>query len=274
MLDKVKNILTLSSIRGRVRVAFASIILLLAFSGAMSLFELERVSHDTEEILRASKISTDLARDMVTALNEQNDAIIEMAVIGGNLVDITPHYNRCVESIELLNRATSLAQQRMVEIGSPTLTDSLIFYTTKINDLANSYINGDVHRFMLNSEEALDTPHAWYVECYKPEYVNVSRQITKFMTGSESTLGPDVNRLSNTARRAVTPVFISLVVMVVVVLMLHYFLNYYLIKPIIRINSELGDYLRYRTPFDKEIPCRDEIRSLRDRIHQLITKHK
>ncbi|MBQ5594119.1 MAG: hypothetical protein IIU78_00260 [Alistipes sp.] len=274
MIDKVKDIFTLSSIRSRVRVAFASIILLLAFSGATSLFELERVSHDTEEILRASKTTTDLAREMVYALNEQNDAIIEMAVIGGNLVDITPHYNRCVESIEKLNSATTRAQQRMIEIGSPTLTDSLIFYTAKINDLANSYINGDVHRFTLNDEESLATPHAWYVECYKPEYVNVSRQITKFMTGSESTLGPDVNRLSNTARRAVTPVFISLVVMVVVVLMLHYFLGYYLIKPIIRINNELGDYLRYRSPFDKEIPCRDEIRSLRDRIVQLIAKLK
>ena len=118
MLDRVKDIFTLGSIRSRVRVAFASIILLLAFSGAMSLFELERVSHDTEEILRASKVTTDLAREMVNALNEQNDAIIEMAVIGGNLVDITPHYNRCVESIQRLNVATERAQQRMVEIGS------------------------------------------------------------------------------------------------------------------------------------------------------------
>lgn len=254
--------------------AFASIILLLVFSGAISLFELERVSHDTEEILRASKVSTDLAHEMVNALNEQNDAIIEMAVISGNLVDITPHYNRCVESIERLNVATERAQQRMVEIDSPTLTDSLIYYTAKINDLANSYINGDVHRTIAQDTLMLSTPHSWYVEYYKPEYVNVSRQITKFMTGSESTLGPDVNRLSHTARRAVTPVFISLVVMVVVVLMLHYFLGYYLIKPIVKINNSLGDYLRYRSPFDKEISCRDDIKSLRDRIALLIAKLK
>jgi hypothetical protein len=274
MLKRVVEIFTLKSIKRRVQLAFTSIILLLAFSGALSLFELERVSHDTEEILHQSKLSTDLAREIVTVLNEQNDAMIEMAVIGGNIVDIAPYYNTCVESIERLSDATERAHERMTEIGSPEITDSLMLYTARINDLTNSYINGDVHRAILSDTLVRRTPHSWYVECYKPEYVNLSKQITKFMTGSESTLGPDVNSLSLTARRAVTPVFLSLVVMIVVTLMFYYFINHYLIKPIMRINRSLGEYLRYRAPFDKDIACRDEIESLRDRIMILIAKLK
>ena len=42
-----------------------SLLLLLFFSGAMSLFELERVSKDTEDILIASKENVDLAGDML-----------------------------------------------------------------------------------------------------------------------------------------------------------------------------------------------------------------
>lgn len=274
MLKRVVEIFTLKSIRGRVLLAFTSIVLLLVFSGALSLFELERVSHDTEEILLQSKMSTDLAREMVTVLNEQNDAMIEMAVIRGNIVDIAPYYNSCVESIERLADATERARKRMAEIGSPEITDSLLYYTVRINDLANSYINGDVHRALLSDTLTNRTPHSWYVESYKPLYVNVSKQITKFMTGSESTLGPDVNSLSLTARRAVTPVFLSLVVMIVVTLMFYYFLHHYLIKPIIRINRSLGEYLRYRSPFDKDLACRDELKMLRDRIVILIAKLK
>jgi hypothetical protein len=56
--------------------------------------------------------------------------------------------------------------------------------------------------------------------------------------------------------------------------MFYYFLNHYLIKPIMRINRSLGEYLRYRSPFDKDIACRDEIESLRDRIMILIAKLK
>ena len=274
MLKRVVEIFTLKSIKRRVQLAFTSIILLLVFSGALSLFELERVSHDTEEILLQSKMSTDLAREMVTVLNEQNDAMIEMAVIGGSIVDIAPYYKSCVESIERLSDATERARRRMEEIGSPEITDSLLLYTARINDLTNSYINGDVHRAISSDTLVCRTPHSWYVESYKPLYVNVSKQITKFMTGSESTLGPDVNSLSLTARRAVTPVFLSLVVMIVVALMFYYFLNHYLIKPIIRINRSLGEYLRYRSPFDKDLACRDEIKSLRDRIVILIAKLK
>lgn len=274
MLKRVVEVFTLKSIKSRVLLAFTSVILLLVLSGALSLFELERVGHDTGEILHQSKLSTDLAHEIVTVLNEQNDVMIEMAVIGGNITDIAPYYNSCVESIEHLTDATARAHQRMTDIGSPEITDSLMLYTARINDLANSYINGDVHRAISSDSLAQSTPHSWYVERYKPEYVNLSKQITKFMTGTESTLGPDVNSLSLTARRAVTPVFLSLVVMIVVTLMFYYFLNHYLIKPIMRMNRSLGEYLRYRTPFDKDIACRDEMKSLRDRIENLIAKLK
>ena len=61
MLKRIVEIFTLKSIKSRVQLAFASIILVLVFSGALSLFELERVSHDTEEILRQSKSSVKAA---------------------------------------------------------------------------------------------------------------------------------------------------------------------------------------------------------------------
>lgn len=272
MFKKIKNIFTISSIKSRTQLAFFSIILLLFFSGAISLLELERVSHDTEAILRASKESTDLAGEMISALNEQNDAMISMAVISGSIKDITPHLSKCEESIVRLTAASEEAHKRMINTDHSNVTDSLLIFTERVNQLAQAYINGDVHRAISSDTLTRNTTHMWYVESYKPEYLNVSTQITKYMTGSETTLGPDVNRLSHTARRAVTPVFISLVVMIVVVLMLYYFLHHYLIKPILRINADLGDFLKYRTPVDSNIACRDDIATLRDRIIALIQK--
>ena len=274
MFKKLKNIFTIGSIKRRMQLAFMSVILLLFFSGAISLLELERVSHDTEVILRASKESTDLAGEMISALNEQNDAMISMAVIGGSLRDITPYLSRCEESIERLTTASEEAHQRMADTDHAAVTDSLRTYTERINALAQSYINGEIHSAIASDTLSRETTHSWYVERYKPQYTTVSTQITKYMTGSETTLGPDVNRLSNTARRAVTPVFISLVVMIVVVLIFYYLLHVYFTKPILRINEELGEYLRFRTPFDSSIACRDEIASLRDRIVALIQKQR
>ena len=67
---------------------------------------------------------------------------------------------------------------------------------------------------------------------------------------------------------------VSLVVMLVVVLMLYYFMNVYLIDPILRINRNLGDYLTYKVPFEADVSCRDEIGTLRERIITLISKLK
>ena len=274
MLERVKKIFQINSIKRRMQLAFLSIILLLCFSGAMSLFELERVSHDTEEILLASKQNVDLAGEMISALNEQNDAMINMAVIGGGFHDIAPRFRECEESIARLSAAVEKAHQSMSNTETPTATDSLVMFSNRINALAKAYINGEVHSAIATDTISRITTHSWYVDNYKTEYVNVSNQIRKYMTGSESTLGPDVNRLSHTARRAVTPVFISLVVMLVVVLMFYLFIRHYITKPILRINRELGDYLRYRTPFDENIACRDEIQTLRDRIASLISKQR
>ena len=82
MWRRIKSIFSIDSIGRRVRVAFLSIVLLLVFAGGTSLLELERVSHDTQLILEASKQNVDIAREMASALSDKNDAIIYMAVVG------------------------------------------------------------------------------------------------------------------------------------------------------------------------------------------------
>ncbi len=246
--------------RKRMFVGFLSIILLLFFSGMVSLFELGRVSNDTEEILLASKSNVELAGEMISALNEQNDAMICMAVIG----DVSDKYREaCKNSIERLSNAVRMAGGRVEESGA---VDSLVIHSNIINTMAIEYLDGSLGL----TEEY--TSHDWYVDSYKDEYLNVASQITDYMTGAQSTLGPEVNRLSRTAYRAVTPVFISLVVMLVVVLMFYYFLSVYYIRPVLRMNKSLGDYLTFKVPFDVGVTLRDELVELKERILALISR--
>ena len=252
------------------------LLLLLFFSGAMSLLELERVSQDTEEILLASKENVDLAGTMLNALNEQNDMMITLAVSSGKFTDIQQYDAVCEESMRQLSHSTTTAQLKMQKTETPMAADSLVLCANRINDLARSYITGDVHRSiaiaLADSTKIATRTHDWYVNEYLPEYEMTARQITKYMTGAHNSLGPEVNNLSHSARRAVTPVFISLVVMVVIVIMFYFFTMHYFVRPILRINRSLGDYLTYKKPFDSELACRDEIAVLRDRISQLISK--
>ena len=66
-----------------------------------------------------------------------------------------------------------------------------------------------------------------------------------------------------------------MMLMFVVVLMLYFFLKRLYIKPILRINRNVDDYITYKVPFDDSMECHDEIKELRDNISTLITKsHK
>ena len=276
MWRRIKSIFSLDSIGRRVRIAFLSIVLLLIFAGGTSLLELERVSHDTQLILEASKQNVDIAREMASALSDQNDAIIYMAVVG----DSSQRFRTDSEnSILRLKRASEEAFELLHNTEYHGLADSLTMHTDNLNTIVRDYLDGNVQRrieadMLIDSLPNKLTIGSWYVDEYKTEHRNLSKQISKYMTGSQSTLGPEVSRLSHTARRAVTPVFISLLVMFIVVLMLYFFLKRLYIKPMTRINRSLGDYITYRVPFDDSIECRDEIKELRDRISTLTSKVK
>lgn len=276
MWRRIKSIFSVDSIGRRVRIAFLSIVLLLVFAGGTSLLELERVSHDTQLILEASKQNVDIAREMASALSDQNDAIIYMAVVG----DSSQRFRTDSEnSILRLKRASEEAFELLHNTEYHGLADSLTMHTDNLNTIVRDYLDGNVQRrieadMLIDSLPNKLTIGSWYVDEYKTEHRNLSKQISTYMTGSQSTLGPEVSRLSHTARRAVTPVFISLLVMFIVVLMLYFFLKRLYIKPMTRINRSLGDYITYRVPFDDSIECRDEIKELRDRISTLTSKVK
>jgi hypothetical protein len=274
MLKRFKGLFSIQGVARRMRVAFLSIVMLLFFAGATSLLELERVSHDTEQLLMANEQSVEIAGDMLSALSDQNDAIIYMAVVG----DSSSRYRlECESSMSMLNSAAQRAYDIMASSEYRGIADSLGKYTRELNQLAREWLDGGVHRRIesLNLNDSIPsllTPRSWYVNEYKVGYINLSKQVSQYMTSSQNTLSPEVSRLSHTARRSVTPVFISLLVMFVVVMMLYFFLKKLYVKPILRINRSLGDYLTYKVPFDSNIACRDELGELRDRIETLISK--
>lgn len=80
--------------------------------------------------------------------------------------------------------------------------------------------------------------------------------------------------MKKNAYRAVTPVLISLVVMIAIVLMLYYFMSIYCVHPIVRMNKGLGDFLTFRIPFAVKGELKDEVLELKEKIDTLIALSK
>lgn len=279
--------------RKRVTIAFMSIVCLLFISGMLSFVELNRLSRGAGDILTASRRHVELAKEMLDAAHEQNVALIHLTVLGEK-----EYEKDCRRAMSRLEFALLTAQEEALD---RSFLDSLSFATIEMKVL--------VDRYLANAAKAdLATPAAadslamqelpvdsllrdsvllraaiakaelpevsdserWYTEEYEAVYLRLTAAVKAYMTSTQSSLAPHAEKLKRNAYRAVTPVLISLLVMIAVLLMFYYFMTIYCVNPIVNMNRSLGDYLAFRVPFTVKSECKDELLELKNKIDALI----
>ena len=257
----------MTGLRKRVTVGFLSIVCLLFFSGMVSFLELSHLSRDTGEILKANKRNIELAKEMLDAAHGQNVALIHLAVFGDRSYD-----SLCRAELERLENTLLIAQNEALE---KSFLDSLAFATTELRLLTDNYLAfGLAGSDSLNVAQVDSVGGRWYNNEYEALYGRLTSAIKSYMTSTQSSLAPRAEQMKKNAYRAVTPVLISLAVMIAIVLMLYYFMTIYCVNPILGMNKGLGDYLSFRIPFTVKGECKDEMLELKEKIDTLINQSK
>lgn len=269
----------MTGLRKRVTVGFLSIVCLLFFSGMISLLELGHLSRDTGEILKANARNIELAKEMLDAAHEQNVALIRLSVFGDRSVD-----SLCRSSMTRLENTLLVAQNEALD---KSFLDSLAFATTELRIVMDNYLALDRLRSDSLARAASVTKQKgglllrvdslgikWYNEEYDALYGRLTAAIKNYMTSTQSSLAPRAEQMKKNAYRAVTPVLISVAVMIAIVLMLFYFMTIYCVAPVERMNKSLGDWLAFRIPFNVRGDLKDEVLELKERIETLINQSK
>ena len=252
---------------------------LLFFAGLVSLFELRRVSSDTEEILRASERNLGLAKDMLDAAARQNKAVVHSIVFRQRDYDTV-----LMGSIAEMARTLEVVRREAVE---QAYLDTLSASAMNVQRLTQEFLRLQAQRVaseasgrleLRGGEDSLSMKSVemdfdgarWYAEAYSKAYDKLTGSIKNYMISTQSSLAPRTEQLKRNAYRAVTPVLISLLVMIAIVLMLYYFVSAYLVRPVLAMNKSLGDYLRFGLPFRIKAEVKDEVAELKDRIDDVI----
>ena len=254
----------MTGMRRRVTIGFLSIVCLLFFSGMVSLVELGRLSRNTDDLMQANKRNIELAEAMLDAAHNHNLSMIRLTVFGDRTYD-----SLCVASLERLENRLQVARH---EAAEKSFLDSMAFATTDLRVLTDKYrvfgigeAAGTPRTFRSDSEGA-----RWYNGEYMPVYIRLTGAIKAYMTSTQSSLVPRTEQMKTNAYRAVTPVLISLAVMIAIVLMFYYFMSIYCIDPILGMNKGLGDWLAFRRPFAVRGDLKDEVLELKEKIEALI----
>ena len=199
----------MTGLRKRVYRGFGCIVLLLVFSGMVSMLELGRLSRDAGEIFGASSRNAELAQEMFDAAQNQHTALMHVAVLGQKA-----YADSSRVSAERLS--TALAQARE-EIYDSTSLDSLSRAVGRLRATVDSYL--DIVSVERN-DSSVRANVRWYTEEYEGEYLQLHQAIKNYFTSMQGTLAPRTELLKKNAYRAVMPVLVSVVVMILIVLML------------------------------------------------------
>ncbi len=273
----------MTGMRKRVTIGFLSIVCLLFFSGMVSFVELSRLGRDTGDILKASRRNIELAKEMLDAAHNQNVALIHFTVLGDRSYEEV-----CRREMAHLEDVMLVAQNEALD---KSFLDSLAFATTEMKILVDGYlarvdaaeaiaavVAADTTLVAADSltvnERVAEVGKDWYTNEYEAVYHRLTAAVKAYMTSTQSSLAPRTEQMKKNAYRAVTPVLISLVVMIAILLMFYYFMTIYCVNPIVKINKSLGDFLSFRLPFNVKAECKDELLELKERIDTLTTQFR
>ena len=273
----------MTGMRKRVTIGFFSIVCLLFFSGMVSFVELSRLGRDTGDILKASRRNIELAKEMLDAAHNQNVALIHFTVLGDRSYEEV-----CRREMAHLEDVMLVAQNEALD---KSFLDSLAFATTEMKILVDGYlarvdaaeaiaavVAADTTLVAADSlavkGEVAEVGKDWYTNEYEAVYHRLTAAVKAYMTSTQSSLAPRTEQMKKNAYRAVTPVLISLVVMIAILLMFYYFMTIYCVNPIVKINKSLGDFLSFRLPFNVKAECKDELLELKERIDTLTTQFR
>ena len=263
----------MTGIRKRITIGFLSIIVLLFFSGLVSLFELSHMSTDIDLILASNRKSIATSEGMLNAIRASDRAVISYAVLRD-----TSYVDSCRS--RFIDLSIKIEQARLETSNSAaSLFDSLDASAGRLNGVFEQLrksrnVENSLRADSLWSGNMSFDGTEWYDKEYMPVYDMASDQIIRLLSHAQNSLTPRAERLSRNAYRAVTPVFISLVVMIVILLMFYYFIMIYSIKPIVEMNKSLGDWMRYKLPFAVKAECRDELEELKTKIESVTSNAK
>ncbi|MCD8185206.1 MAG: hypothetical protein LUD68_01725 [Rikenellaceae bacterium] len=246
-----KRIRPAIGIRRKIGIGFVILGSLLLFAGMVSYFELTRLNRTTTELLDNSLRDLGFSQRMLEAIGQQNDALA-----------LTVYSNK----------ADSLDTDSLLLDGRLSFEEA--FFEARARNVHSSRLQR-IEQAKQEYDRVLLTPAgdslAWYKHPYKLAYYNLLLTVKDFMISSQNTIDQNTEKIQDNAYRAIMPGIITLTIAILIIGMFYLLIDFYYIRPVLKIKQGLDNYLDHKMPYHVRLEGRDEIRELSDRIKSLMT---
>ncbi len=235
--------------------------LILLISSSISMFEFTRMNDHVTELISDNTKSIEISRELLAKAEEYNLRLMHLVV--GEVAE---------ESIEVINDDEFISffsgiRESFVTEQDKANADSVMYAFT-----AYMHVVREASDIWFISSD--DIRKEWYFNRLQPVYAKLNAYIAKLTNDSQDALILNSQSLQDNFYRSLMPGLISALLGFLMVLLFNYYLNYYLINPLLRISHGIKGYLSFNKNYDVKVEGKDELAELNDRVKDIVDINK
>ena len=242
-------------LRLKILFGFLILVVMLIIAGIWSIYELRIVGSSVQKLLDDNYMSINAAKRMIMALEREDSAVL--LLLSGNWKE-----GRSILETgdEEFMEGLKKAKENVTIPGEKAYVDKIELRYSDYKNLWIRPIVGTLH------ERDLD----WYFKNVHSVFLEVKDTVEDLMTLNDQTMYKIASELKNRAHRAVMPGIVAILSALIFVIIFNYFINYYLVGPIVKITKGIRKFLDIREPFQVEVETRDELFDMANSIRELL----
>ncbi len=247
-------------IRTKLLLGFVVIGTVLLLSGVIAVYE----------FVSMRKTVSILVSDNISAINTAN-----------SLQVLTDEYN-----FTLLRSMGNASSAKIPDIHQDTrFTDNLSSIADKYTDIrernmADSVILAYTAYIHIMKEAPYvwqgnyQDRRSWYFDRMYPVYMKLRGYIESLARYSQEALAENTANLNQSFYRSLMPCVVAVGVGIVLVLLFNYFINFYLVRPILLITKAISAYVLHRKTYNVVLDNTDELQDLNQNVAELVDINK
>lgn len=248
-------------IKHKVLLGSVAIGLMLFFAGIIAFFEFSRMSNYVSTLISDNIASVNTSRYLMNISDEYNTRILE--IIGDDDLYSIPEIKSDVDFIKMLEDL----EDHFTTQGEKKMADSVLY-----SYVAYMHVVNEVHSVW---NEGYSSRREWYFERLQVVYDKMKGYIQSLTTISQNALADNYNKLNDSFYRSIMPIIIAVSAGIVLVILFNYFLNLFILTPLIKINKGLKSYKEYNKSYDVKFDFGgDQLQELNSNIKDIIEENK
>ena len=248
-------------VRSKIYAASLIIVVMLVLSGAMAFFEFGRMSRYISDFISNSILSVDLTRNLLNTSERYHSDLFRQ--IGGDGLLAQPETIPADEFETGMERLYGVLASDIERQMADSVRYAYSAYMQVAQEIESVWLRPQ--------DERTD----WYFNRLQVVYTKLRGYLQRLSDTSQSTITDSYNSLQDSYYRSIMPGVIASAASIVLILLFVYFLNHYIVQPMLRMARGLSDYRRsgksYNVTFDYG---GDQIQAMNEDIKEIVDENK